>query len=389
MSSSDDNKRSFEAILRQSLTDGTFRRATLSNPASGVGWKRVAINLFQSPSKEPQVAFHYDSGTKVERKNHSPQMAGDELCSLVPNLFRSANVRLEGEEILFEQTPQHTFRLKRRATEEETQIAQHNREKNHIVSSEAEFLFELGITSKDGAVRRDRYDKFRQINKFVEVISSLIPQARLSDPQGLMAVDYGSGKHYLTFALHEYLTKQSFASRVVGIERRTDLVTLGQGLAEKLECRSLSFQEGTIASSEISSADLVVALHACDTATDDALVKAVSVGAGFICVAPCCHKYVRQQFKSSPDLAPLLRHGILEERFTESLTDSLRVLALEALGYRVKLFEFISLEHTAKNSMITAVKCGGENAQSLRALQELRDKFSLSDFYLDRQLGLS
>jgi len=167
------------------------------------------------------------------------------------------------------------------------------------------------------------------------------------------------------------------------VEQRPDLVSVGQGLAEQLQLPNLSFLHSSIGSSAITSADLVVALHACDTATDDAIHKAVAAQAEFICVAPCCHKYVRQRFTSSADLLPLLRHGILEERFCESLTDSLRVLVLESLGYQTKLFEFVSLEHTAKNVMITARKTGKINPESMRTLQQLKEKFDLSDFYLD------
>jgi hypothetical protein len=200
-------------------------------------------------------------------------------------------------------------------------------------------------------------------------------------------VDFGSGKHYLTFALHEHLRKLSASSRTLGIEQRPELVSLGQGLVERLEIPNLSFNYSSIAASDVKAADLVVALHACDTATDDALHKAVAAGAEFICVAPCCHKYVRQKFTGSADLLPMLRHGIIEERFCESLTDSLRVLLLESVGYQAKLFEFISLEHTAKNVMITARKTGKPNQDSKVALERLKDKFKLPDFYLDLALA--
>jgi hypothetical protein len=136
----------------------------------------------------------------------------------------------------------------------------------------------------------------------------------------------------------------------------------------------------------VKGADLVVALHACDTATDDAIAHAITADARYICVAPCCHTYLRKHFQSSDDVRPMLRHGIIQERFAEGLTDSLRVLVLEALGYQTKLFEFISLEHTAKNVMITAAKTGRPNRASLDAIHALKTKFCLADFYLDRVL---
>lgn len=387
MSSSENNKIAFFETISDSLNRGTLRKATLSNPAPGVPWRRVTLNLFQNAAGALEVAFHYDNGTQVERKNLSPAETNATLNVLVPGQFRSVNVRTTEQEVQFEETKQHTFRLKRREHSGEGSIPSHNRSKNYLVPSDSPFLFELGISMQDGTIRRDRHDKFRQINKFVEVIDDLIPQERLQASDGISVVDFGSGKHYLTFALHEHLRKHSASSRTLGIEQRPELVSLGQGLAERLEIPNLSFNHSSIATSDVNAADLVVALHACDTATDDALQRAVAAGAEFICVAPCCHKYVRQKFTSSTDLLPMLRHGIIEERFCESLTDSLRVLLLESLGYQAKLFEFISLEHTAKNVMITARKTGKPNHDSKIALERLKDKFQLSDFYLDRVLA--
>jgi hypothetical protein len=389
MSSSENNKLAFFETLADSLSQGTLRKATLSNPAPGVPWRRVTLNIFKNSADKLEVAFHYDDGTRVERKNHSPGEANEALRALVPGQFRNVNLRTVDQEVQFEETKQHTFRLKRRVHAEVASIPTHNRAKNYLVPSDSPFLFELGISMNDGTIRRDRHDKFRQINKFVEVISDLIPQERLQAPEGISVIDFGSGKHYLTFALHEYLRKLSASSRTVGIEQRSDLVAVGQGLVERLGIPNLSFNHSSIASSDVQSAELVVALHACDTATDDALFKAVTLNAEFICVAPCCHKYVRQKFTSSGDLSPMLRHGIIEERFCEGLTDSLRVLMLESLGYQTKLFEFVSLEHTAKNVMITARKIGKPNHESRVALEKLKEKFELADFYLDVALASS
>jgi hypothetical protein len=388
MSSSENNKIAFFEIISDSLSHGTLRKATLSNPGPGVPWRRVTLNLFKNAAGNLEVAFHYDNGTQVERKNLSPAEANAALTGLVPAQFRNVNVRTTDQEVQFEETKQRTFRLKKREHSGDPSIPSHNRSKNYLVPSDSPFLFELGISMRDGTIRRDRHDKFRQLNKFVEVIEDLIPPERLRASDGVSVVDFGSGKHYLTFALHEHLRRYSASSRTIGVEQRPELVSLGQSLAERLQIPNLSFNLSSIATSEVRAADLVVALHACDTATDDALQKAVMAGAEFICVAPCCHKYVRQKFTSSADLLAMLRHGIIEERFCESLTDSLRVLLLESVGYQAKLFEFISLEHTAKNVMITARKTGKPNQESTLALKRLKEKFKLTDFYLDRALAV-
>jgi hypothetical protein len=389
MSSSVANKNLFFELLKDALETGSFVKATLSKPNVSPRWKRLVVGSFSDSHDRAMLSFDYSDGVQTERKNHGPIEAYELLTTLLPDQFKAANVRLKGEEVVFELSDHDSFRLKRKIVEGgDVAPVSHNREKNYLVPPSAPFLVNLGIATREGEVRRDMYDKFRQINKFIEIVSTLIAPSDLQSSQEFSVVDFGSGKHYLTFALHQYLASRLEQLKITAVERRLDLINLGRQVASSLGIESLSFQEGTIAESELTNPTLVVALHACDTATDDALAKAVRSGARYICVAPCCHKYVRARFKPSSDLLPILRHGILEERFAESLTDSLRVLALEAAGYQTKLFEFISLEHTAKNVMITASKTGKPNPDSLRAIKELQEKFGLEDFYLDQQLSL-
>jgi hypothetical protein len=384
---SNDNKVQFEQLLRDSFERESFVKATLSKPEPGYRWTRVVINVFLNARNIQELSFEYSDGRQVERKNIPLFEAHEAISSLLTHQFRSAYVKTSHEEISFEKSDKGSFRLKRRrVTAVDVALPQHNRQKNYLVEASSPFLVELGISSKDGMVRRERYDKFRQIQKFVEIIASLIPVEELSSPTGLRSVDFGSGKHYLTFALHHFLLSHSLQHSTVGIEQRQELVTTGREVATRLQLSSIDFIASTIEGAPVQSADLVVALHACDTATDDAIAKAVAVKARYICVAPCCHKYVRQRLSSPADLKPILRHGILAERFADSLTDSLRVLILESLGYETKLFEFISPDHTAKNTMITGVLTGRRNSDSAKQIEELRHKFQLTDFYLDRKL---
>jgi hypothetical protein len=388
MTSGIENKHTFFEILEGALLEGGFDKATLSQGVSGARWKRIVIRPFTNASGEPQIGFDYFDGRQSERKNVGPQAALAEIKLWLPEQLRSAHVRLLDEELIFDVTPAGSYRLKRRPCASITPTqATHNRAKNYLIPSESPFLTALGISNESGIVRRERYDKFRQIQKFIEVIAELIPAELSADTKPFSVVDFGSGKHYLTFALHSYLRSRLGEVQVTGVELRQDLVALGQEIAAATDATGLAFVEGSISSFPLSKMDLVMALHACDTATDDALASAVRAQARYICVAPCCHKYVRQRFTSSEDLRSILRHGILEERFTEGLTDSLRVLSLEALGYQTKLFEFISPEHTAKNVMITARYSGRRNSESHNQLQILKRNFSLSDFYLDAALG--
>ncbi|MFN7322666.1 MAG: class I SAM-dependent methyltransferase [bacterium] len=381
------NRTLFFQILEHSLQDNTFAKATLSKSVSAYRWKRLVVSAFINSRGQRELSFEYSDGRQVERKNLSSSESYETLKLLLTECFRSAYVRTASEELSFERTDKETFRLKRKNLEnEQLTVPHHNREKHHLIPADSPFLIELGISSKEGLVRRDRYDKFRQIQKFIEIIDSLIPSECLTSPDGLRAIDFGSGKHYLTFALHHFLTSHSSAHSIVGVEQREELVASGKTVADKIGCANICFKASTIEASSFDYADAVVALHACDTATDDALAKAISLNARYICVAPCCHKYVRQRLTSSSDLEPVLRHGILSERFADGLTDSLRVLTLESLGYSTKLFEFVSPEHTAKNTMITAVKTGQPRPEATQQMNELKSKFGLTDFYLDRKL---
>jgi len=212
-------------------------------------------------------------------------------------------------------------------------------------------------------------DKFRQIEKFAEILGHLIKEAPLEEGRRLRVFDMGCGKGYLTFAASDLLGERA---DVCGVEARADLVEFcsttaaEQGLAQRL-----SFRVGTIAKTDVGAADVLIALHACDTATDDALAKGVAAGAALLVVAPCCQKEIRPQLVSPPVLSAALKHGIFEERQAEFVTDALRAQLLEWAGYRTRVIEFISTEHTAKNTMITAVRArpGGDEVIAGRIRQ--------------------
>jgi SAM-dependent methyltransferase len=204
-------------------------------------------------------------------------------------------------------------------------------------------------------------DKFRQIQKFAELLSHLLSEAALPADRPVTVVDMGSGKGYLTFAVAQLLGANA---RVLGIEARPELVELCNRIARENGLTQLAFTAGAIASAPIENReinienppDVLIALHACDTATDDALARGIAAGARLLVVSPCCQKELRPQLTAPPVLAEALRHGIFQERQAEFVTDALRAQLLEWAGYRTKVFEFISTEHTAKNLMIAAIK---------------------------------
>jgi hypothetical protein len=383
----------FYSQLAASVTNGTFRRLTLGKHRGSQPPERVVVTPAIIKGT-PRLSFKLTYGTREETKNHDLESAITELRRLLGVSLKAATLFTTEADttIQFSRKDVPSLSTARPSLTGSAQTSL-NREKQYVIPPSAPFLHHLGITNAAGVVRGDKFDKFRQINKFVEVVETLVKAARLSEHQKIRVVDFGSGKNYLTFALHWYLSSSlSCAVETIGVEARQDLVEHGNNTAQAVGLDGLSFMRGDISATDTSNIDIVVALHACDTATDDALVKAIRGKARIIAVAPCCQKYIRPRMRLPADLWPIFHHGILEERFAESLTNGLRALVLEAFGYDAKVFEFIGGEHTAKNVMITATRAGGELQLSDKRWSEvarLRDLYQLSDFYLDKALGLS
>lgn len=227
-------------------------------------------------------------------------------------------------------------------------------------ASARDWLAGLGILDLEGKVRASMADKHRQINHYLEIVSHLARECGwvgVALPQPLHFADMGCGKGYLTFGLwHLFARTWKQPIRVTGVESRTELVTATNNLARRVHADGLEFVRGEIAVAKLASVDALIALHACNTATDDAIRRGIELGAKLIVVAPCCHKEIRPQLGKPEPLAAVLRHGIMEERMAEWATDGLRALFLEWAGYRTKLMEFIGGEHTPKNLMIAAVR---------------------------------
>ena len=237
----------------------------------------------------------------------------------------------------------------------------HNRKKRYILEEgkPVEFLIDLGVMTFEGKIVHSRYDKFRQINRFLEFIEDILP--KLTRDREVTILDFGCGKSYLTFAMYYYLHElQQYDVRIVGLDLKEDVIEKCSVLAKKYGYEKLHFYQGDIADYEgVSSVDMVVTLHACDTATDYALAKAVEWGAKVILSVPCCQHEVNRQIKNDT-LEPILKYGILKERMSALLTDGIRANLLESMGYETQILEFIDMEHTPKNLLIRAVKTGNK-----------------------------
>ena len=249
------------------------------------------------------------------------------------------------------------------------------------------YLHELGITSKEGKINKDMHDKYRQINKYLEIFEGLVKKNNINEQFSI--VDMGSGKGYLTFALYDFLKNNlNLSPKISGVEFRQDLVDKCNLTAKNCNFENLSFHKGSIKDSIFKDVDILIALHACDTATDDAIYKGIQTNAKLIIVAPCCQKQIRKQFNVTNDLASILKHGILKERQAELITDGIRSLILEAYGYKTKVFEFISTEHTAKNIMITAEhsKKKINKDQIFKKIKSIKSLFGIDNHYLEKLL---
>lgn len=266
----------------------------------------------------------------------------------------------------------------------------HDREKERFLDLRKPFLVELGITNDRHQLLPSMSRKWKQINKFIEVFDHAFESSGMNRSAPLSVVDFGSGKGYLTFAIHDYLRSGPCPdARVTGVELREDLVRLCRKTVEKLHIDGLQFVQGDIGSYSPGAMSIMIALHACDTATDHAIHKGIRSGASIILCAPCCHKELRPQMQSPPVLRPILRHGIHLGQEADMVTDSLRALLLEAEGYATQVFEFVSLEHTSKNKMIMAVKRSTpvKRQDVLAQIREIKGFYGIREFCLETLLA--
>lgn len=384
----DADSEKFFAALAESLEAGHFVKLTLAKPrAKGGDLKNVYARPVTLRGGQ-RLSFLYRHRTRDETKNYAHDEARDLLRALLGAEFLSAHLFTAERDLRLELNRRGEARLHESAPTfpEAAKAAEHDRQKRRAIETTGNvYLRELGVTNERGEVRPAMGDKLRQINKFVETVANLHASSPLAGGEQLSVVDVGSGKGYLTFAVYDYFNNVAgLRAEVTGVEARPELVELCNRIAREAGFDRLRFQTGYIQDFEPPRTDLLIALHACDTATDDAIYKGLAAGASVIVTAPCCHKEVRPQMRAPEPLRGVLRHGHLLEREAESVTDSLRALLLESAGYRVKVFEFVSAEHTRKNTMIAAVRRDA-HADREEALREYR---SLKEFYGIREQRL-
>ncbi len=364
----------FVGHLRQSLVDDSFVKLQLGRPQGGDATldRLLARRLLLRGIDCLSLVWRHH--TKDVTKNLPIDDAVAAIGTLIGQPFQHAHLVTHDHDIQLGRNRKQRWRLQSgrlksaddAAAAVAAPAAAHDRRKHHPLTLDTPFLGELGVTDDQARLVPAMARKWRQINRFVELLTTAFEQSALAarDPaEPVRVLDFGAGKGYLTFAVHHQLLAMGRRPHVTGVELHEALTTLGNDTARRLGLESLDFVAGDIrdfgdgaAAGRDSSVDIMIALHACDTATDLAMHQGVQRGAAIILCSPCCHKELRPQMHAPAPLQPMLRHGIHMGEQAEMLTDSLRALLLQTAGYDSQVFEFISPEHTSKNRMVLAVR---------------------------------
>ena len=403
--------------LLQAVLNINFIRAVISNPREKEGIIKVKVRPLE---KKGELLFQFESFTEKQafHRNLAKEEAKEQFLEYAQQ-FRQIQIETVEEEctVLISKKGKVTVRKKRRKEKAQAADLSHNRKKHYILEEgiTVPFLKDLGIMTEDGKIVRTKTDKLRQINRFLEFIEDILPG--LDRGRELTILDFGCGKSYLTFAMYYYLHElRGYDIRIIGLDLKQDVISHCQELAVRYGYDKLTFLVGDIADYDgVDQVDMVVTLHACDTATDYALAKAVGWDAKVILSVPCCQHELNTRLgemrvcegcqkngndltrKESPVwemLAPVLDYGLLRERFAALVTDGLRAKYLENSGYETQVLEFIDMEHTPKNILLRAVKkdtvnAGADERKNKRAAEEIDkcEEFLQTDLTLGRLLS--
>ena len=374
-------KDKIEKYFRQEIV-----RVVISNLKKGAEceYSKVTIKPYNS-SKGIMYQFEYTVKNQVKHRNVEEYNLVDEISLLLENYFTQCmvygtesdyHINCYGDKV----------KAKTMAATKKIAIGGHNKKKRYILNEDEhiDFLVYLGVMTKDGKVVNSKYNKFRQINKYLELIKPSIDMLPKDRP--LKIVDFGCGKAYLTFALYYYVVKiLNMQAEITGLYLKEEVIDYCNKVARELGYDSLEFQKGNIKDySRTQDVDMVIMLHACDNATDEGIVQSLKFNAKIIIAVPCCqHEFFRQI--ENENLEPILRFGILKDRMTALATDSLRAQILKALGFDVTVMEFIETEHTPKNLAIRAIRGGGFNKTEYEKYEKFRDFLNL-DPYIERRM---
>ena len=379
--------------LDSALKNNSFVKMTLSKPVSKNSDLR---NIYIKPillkdNKMYQFTYRYER--RDETKNFDAKQTMEQVKNLVPEVFQNVSLFTLTEDVtlLVSKKGKPTLMCKKINENREVDMS-HDHEKQRLIDPSNPWWFLLGLTSRDGKVLADMQHKFKQICKYVEIVDGVMRQTKFGDE--IHIADMGAGKGYLTFALYEYLTTH-YDRRIVmeGVEIRKDLVLKINDIIEKCKdarpCVSTKrFVENSIEDYKPSNLDVLIALHACDTATDDAILKGIRNNAKLIICAPCCHKQIRREMEKSGKTDAMTKYGIFLERQAVMITDAVRALVLEYCGYKTQVMEFIEIDNTPKNVLLVGRKSDKPVDKEAIAAQirGLLEQYGIEEHYLWKKM---
>jgi len=392
MTSSTSDGDKFFKRLADSLDEHTFVKLVLAK------YRGPEPDLLRATVRRIQVrdadtlSFVYTHRTRDVTKNMPLADGLQSLRERACELFGHLHLMTRGEDVqlMVSKKGQQTLRVAAVEHEADDAAAGHDREKHRFVDLSRPFLTDLGVTTPQHQLVPAMARKWKQINKFVEVLDSALKASPLRDATAVRVLDFGAGKGYLTFAMHEYLhATRGMNAQVTGVELREDMVRLCNAAAQRNGMAGLVFRHGDVRTHAREPVDVMIALHACDIATDYAIDMGIRAGAAIIMCSPCCHKQIRPQLLSPHPLRPILQHGIHLGQEAEMLTDGLRALLLESQGYDTQVFEFVALEHTSKNKMILAIKRGQPKPadEVLAQIREIKAFYGIREHCLETLLS--
>lgn len=374
-----------QEIIESSLDENKFiycvfttPRSKSENPYKKIIARPISIkneNIIQFEKFTEKQAFH---------NNLTYEQAAGEMVELIINEYRNINLFTEDADFQVMVSKKGRVKVIEKEATKTLEIDSHNKKKKYIINEneQCDFLINLGVMTNDGKVYAKKYDKFRQINKFLEIVDDSLKGKNIKDD--FMIIDFGCGKAYLTFALYYYFYFiRKINVKIIGLDLKDEVIEFCNRTAKKLEYGNLEFIYGDIQNFEYKSdVDMIVTLHACDTATDAALAKAVNWNTDIILSVPCCQHEFYDKIENKY-LEPMLKHGLIKERVSSLVTDSLRSLFLETKGYKVQLMEFIAMEHTPKNILIRAVKTGKGNSKAVKEYEDFKNVWNLNNLFIE------
>ena len=378
----------FFAKVKDSIQNGSIIKITLSKPVlKNNDLRNIYIKpILLKDNKMYQFTYRYER--RDETKNFDAAQTMEQVRSLVPEVFQNVSLFTLTEDVtlLVSKKGKPTLMCKKINEKREADLS-HDHEKQRLIDPIQPWWNLLGLTSRDGKITADMQHKFKQICKYVEIVDGVMRQTKFGDE--IHIADMGAGKGYLTFALYEYLTTH-YDKKIVmeGVEIRKDLVLKINDIIDKCKLQNFKFIENSIEDYKPSNLDVLIALHACDTATDDAILKGIRNNAKLIICAPCCHKQIRREMEKSGKTDAITKYGIFLERQAVMITDAVRALILEYCGYKTQVMEFIEIDNTPKNVLLVGRKSDKpvDKEAIAKQIRGLLEQYGVGKHYLWRNL---